>query len=170
MRRALPLSALVLVLFGAVAGATARAASTPLMDGLAAPMRQAGPAAGALVVDADTGQPVFSLRETTRRMPASVEKLWTTATALRRLGPTATLDTRVLVRAPIQAGTLRGNLYLRGGGDPALGSAGMRTLAGQARSLGLGRLTGGVVGDESMLDTLRGVPSSYFGFSSDVEP
>ena len=54
-------------------------------------MRRAGPASGALAVDLDSGGRVYALRAGAARVPASVEKLYTTATALRRLGAAARL-------------------------------------------------------------------------------
>ena len=51
-------------------------------------------------------------------MPASVEKLYTSATALRRMGPAARLATEALAETAPAAGVVRGDLYLRGSGDP----------------------------------------------------
>jgi D-alanyl-D-alanine carboxypeptidase/D-alanyl-D-alanine-endopeptidase (penicillin-binding protein 4) len=120
-----------------------------------------GAHSGALVVDLDTGQTLLSRQATVGRMPASVEKLWTTSTALRRLGPGARFVTRVHAAG--------GRLYLRGGGDPSLGPRQIGLLALRVRAAGVTR-TEGVVGDEAMFDRRRGVPSSYFGPSPDVEP
>src|SRR3954451_22182466 len=134
-------------------------------------MRQTSAASGALVVDAATGAVRYSLRPATRRMPASVEKLWTTSTALRRLGPSRQFPTRVYAKAAIDdAGRLNGNLYLKGGGDPTLGTYGMRALARALAAAGVKRVTGGVVGDESMFDGVRGVPPPHGGFSPALEP
>ena len=60
-----------------------------------------------------------------RATPASVEKLYTTATALLRFGPERhACAPRCSAAGPLDAaGTWRGNLYLRGGGDPTFGSA-----------------------------------------------
>ncbi|HEX4281197.1 MAG TPA: D-alanyl-D-alanine carboxypeptidase, partial [Solirubrobacteraceae bacterium] len=51
---------------------------------------------GAYVLDLTTGQVLYSQAATTARLPASVEKVYTTSTALLRLGPTATFTTSVL--------------------------------------------------------------------------
>jgi serine-type D-Ala-D-Ala carboxypeptidase/endopeptidase (penicillin-binding protein 4) len=135
-------------------------------------MRPAGGASGAVVVDLDTGETVYGLRAATARMPASVEKLYTTSTALLRLGLTERLRTEVRAVEPIGLdGTLDGNLYLRGGGDPTLSSAGLRSLArALVQQTGLSRVTGTVVGDEGAFDTLRGPPSEGYGPSVDVQP
>jgi serine-type D-Ala-D-Ala carboxypeptidase/endopeptidase (penicillin-binding protein 4) len=139
---------------------------------LARQMRHAGGASGALVVDLDSGSQVYGLRTRTRRMPASVEKLFTTSTALLRLGAGARLRTEVRAVAPVGLdGTLDGDLYLHGGGDPTLTTTGLRSLARSlVRSTGLSRVTGRVVGDESAFDRLRGVPSAGYAISVDVQP
>ena len=73
--------------------------------------------------DLTAKQALFSERATTLRPPASVEKLYTAATALERMGPTARLSTTVFgVGHPAAGGVWAGNLYLRGGGDPTFGT------------------------------------------------
>ena len=53
-------------------------------------------------------------------VPASTMKLFTTAIAFERLGPEHTFSTDMLRDGPIEAdGVLRGNLILRGDGDPS---------------------------------------------------
>ena len=89
-------------------------------------------------------------------MPASVEKLYTTATALLRLGPDETLDTRAVSTADIDAdGVLRGNLVLVGGGDPFFGDESAAKLARAVKAAGVTRIAGAVLGDESGFDQRR---------------
>ena len=52
--------------------------------------------------------------------PASTMKLVTTYSALHLLGPAFTFRTEVLSEAPLIGEVLRGDLYMRGGGDPKL--------------------------------------------------
>ena len=134
-------------------------------------MRWAGGAAGALVVDLDQGSQIYAKRPDTPRVPASVEKLYTTSAALLRLGPDATLNTTVLAEQPLLPdGVLDGDLYVRGAGDPTLGKDAFETMAGDLAAQGLVEITGGVVGDESLLDTRRGPPSSGYRTSAYVGP
>jgi serine-type D-Ala-D-Ala carboxypeptidase/endopeptidase (penicillin-binding protein 4) len=138
---------------------------------LGAQMRHAGAGSGALVVDLDAGREIYSLRADTPRMPASVEKLYTSATTLRRLGATGRLATGVWAEtAPDAAGVVDGDLYLRGGGDPTFDLLDSNRLAQQVADAGIVRVTGRVIGDESAFDTRRGVPSSGFRLTSDVGP
>ena len=98
--------------------------------------------------------------------PASVEKLYTTSTALLRFGPHGARlsTTRCSAIGSLDAdGTWHGTLYLRGGGDPTFGSAGFdrsttapaRRCSGWSRNLsarpGSRASTGRIVGDESLL-------------------
>jgi D-alanyl-D-alanine carboxypeptidase/D-alanyl-D-alanine-endopeptidase (penicillin-binding protein 4) len=168
MLRAAAFACLLLALLPAAAGAKSRAATARALD---AQMRQAGPSSSALVVDLDTGEQLYSLRADTPRMPASVEKLYTSATTLRRLGASGRLETTVLAEAePDAAGVVDGDLYLRGGGDPTFDVLDSNRLAQQVVDAGIVEVTGRVIGDESAFDTRRGVPSSAFRLTSEVGP
>ncbi|HEY2182251.1 MAG TPA: D-alanyl-D-alanine carboxypeptidase, partial [Solirubrobacteraceae bacterium] len=84
-----------------------------------------GAHSSAYVYDLTSKQALFSARATTRRPPASVEKLYTATTALERLGPTAQLSTTVLGTGQLGPnGVWEGDLYLHGGGDPTFGDKG----------------------------------------------
>ena len=157
MRRLL---ATLLAVAAPLAGATPASAfsTADLHAKLTREMRLAGPASGAYVRDLDSGQQLFALRENIPRIPASVQKLYTTASALLRLGPSATLDTTVVTGAGALVdafGVLHGDLVLVGAGDPFLGDATAASLARAVRALGIRRIDGAVVGDESRFDTRR---------------
>jgi D-alanyl-D-alanine carboxypeptidase/D-alanyl-D-alanine-endopeptidase (penicillin-binding protein 4) len=144
-------------------------------------MRQAGGYSGAYVVDLNTGQTLYSHNADVGRLPASVEKLYTTTTALMRFGPNASLTTSVLGDGQQDGGTFTGTLYLRGGGDPTFGSAGFdrasygagatmqRLVANLVRATGITALNGNVVADESLFDSLRGTPATGGQASTEVE-
>ena len=119
-------------------------------------MRGASPASGAFVLDLDSGAELFALRARTTRLPASLEKLYTTATALLRMGAAARLDTRALSDGELDAdGVLRGNLVLVGGGDPFFGDESAAKLARAVKAAGVKRIAGAVIGDESGFDRRR---------------
>ena len=143
-------------------------------------MAEAGSASGAYVFDTSTGKRLFSSRGETARVLASNTKLFTTGAALAMEGTQGTIATRVLTAAPLGAsGELSGNLYLRGGGDPAFGSrsfvknqygsgATVEQLAEALYKQGVRVVTGSVVGDESRFDSRRGGPASGFAASGYV--
>lgn len=161
---------LAVLVLGLLAPAAAAAGLTATRTTLERELRRAGSQSGAMAIDLETGQQVFARRATTPRVPASVNKLNTTAALLRRLGPEATLFTDVLVPAPAQDGVVDGNLFLRGGGDPTFGPRQARGLARGLAAGGIKRVTGRVIGDESLFDTLRGPPSTGFRTSQWVGP
>ncbi|HET8979533.1 MAG TPA: D-alanyl-D-alanine carboxypeptidase [Solirubrobacteraceae bacterium] len=131
-------------------------------------MRQAGPVSGALVYDMTAGTELYAVHPTVARPPASVEKIWTTAALMLKLGPDARMHTAVLGRGFLRHGVWHGNLYLRGGGDPTFGDQAFNQfwnhgygptpnqLVAQLRAHGIHRVTGRVYADESMFDRRRG--------------
>jgi len=133
-------------------------------------MLRAGPFAGAYVRDLDTDTALYARRADVARPPASVEKLYTTSTALLRFGPDARLHTSVLATGGLDAlGVWRGNLFLRGAGDPTLGQAQILALASALTTqFGIVRVAGSVLGDESVFDPLRGSARTGFAFDRDI--
>jgi D-alanyl-D-alanine carboxypeptidase/D-alanyl-D-alanine-endopeptidase (penicillin-binding protein 4) len=174
---------LLVALTAALALAFPAAASASLSYSLKAQMRVAGSYSGAYVVDADTGTPVFSWKPAVPRVLASNVKLFTTAAALDRFGVDGTFETQVVTDGEINPdGVLKGDLWLRGGGDPAFGTlayvrkhygtaaGSIEDLVDQLSGLGLTAVRGGVHGDESRFDAIRGVHDSGYGVSPWVGP
>ena len=125
---------------------------------------------GVLVASVTRGDTLFSTNADVLLKPASIMKMMTTGLALERLGPDHTFETEVLRDRPVDDGTLDGNLYLRGGGDPSLslrfwqGESPMDALARQIAAAGIRRVRGAVVADEGAFETERiprGWKSSY---------
>jgi D-alanyl-D-alanine carboxypeptidase/D-alanyl-D-alanine-endopeptidase (penicillin-binding protein 4) len=98
-------------------------------------MAKAGSASGAHVVDLETGRTLYSEAASVPRIPASVEKLYTTAALLGRFGPEGAVQTEVLGAAAVDraTGVLDGNLYLRGNGDPSFSARAAGLLADAIR-------------------------------------
>jgi serine-type D-Ala-D-Ala carboxypeptidase/endopeptidase (penicillin-binding protein 4) len=144
-------------------------------------MRQAGRFSGAYVVDLTANRTLYAKNANTVRLPASVEKLYTTTTALQRFGPDATLTTSLLGSGTQAGGTFTGTLYLRGGGDPTFGSSSFdsanygtgatvqQLVSALETSTGITVLKGNVVADETMFDSDRGTPATGNKPSIDTE-
>lgn len=133
--------------------------------------RLLGPSSGVLVADIASGTPLYGLRATVPRTPASVEKLWTTAAVLATRRRGERLVTAVLKDQPIGLdGTVHGNLWLRGAGDPTLTSGDLRRLARQVERAGIEAVAGRVVGDASAFDARRGLAADGFRATPDVPP
>jgi D-alanyl-D-alanine carboxypeptidase/D-alanyl-D-alanine-endopeptidase (penicillin-binding protein 4) len=146
-------------------------------------VRGGGSASGLVVLDAGSGATICARAPNRPRSLASNTKLFTTAAALGRLGPQARIPTRLYTDGRIGLdGVLRGSLYLRGGGDPALGSpafygrflGGLGTnlfsLRAQLRAQGIERVTGRLYADDTIFDRLRGVADSGYGTSPYIGP
>ena len=117
---------------------------------------------GIFVQDARTGRVLVSKNARNNFMPASTLKLLTAATALDALGPDYRYTTRLYFFGDEGAdGTLRGDLVVRGAGDPTLGSDLSSTdpfdvWAEALAAAGVRRLEGRVIGDDG-----RGADEPY---------
>ena len=168
-------------LFLLLAGA---AQASPSCDQMRTWLHQGGgSASGLLVVDAETEQVLCSSAPSRFRPLASNMKLFTTATALSKLGPEYRIPTKVFRDGPIDAkGVLHGSLYLQGGGDPALGTppfynayfGGLGTnifaLAPQIKAAGIKSITGRLYADDTVFDRRRGVVDSGYATSPYIGP
>jgi D-alanyl-D-alanine carboxypeptidase/D-alanyl-D-alanine-endopeptidase (penicillin-binding protein 4) len=123
----------------------------------------------ALAIDLRTGATVFARNGTLPLEPASNEKLAVTYAALTALGPSFRIRTDVIAAGRQVGRVWHGSLYLVGKGDPTLTGADLHALALRIKALGIRRVTGSVVGDESYFDRLRGVAGwkpSFYGIES----
>jgi serine-type D-Ala-D-Ala carboxypeptidase/endopeptidase (penicillin-binding protein 4) len=153
-RRLVGLLVLAVLATPVVAGAQ----QTPLQTRLAQALRvpHIAPARSAAVaVDLATGSVLFTQNPALPLAPASNEKLPLTYAALKRLGPNYRIETDVLGEGEQDGSLFTGALVLRGGGDPTLSTAGLRSLAAQVRAYGIRRVTDGIVADESYFDARR---------------
>lgn len=186
MDRFLIRASIVLALLSpAAAAASAFVRSSPqssLAHGLAGTLASVGGSSGAEVVDLGSGRILFSSAPNSRRLPASVEKVYTTSTALSQFGPGGTLSTRIFATGRTDShGVFRGVLYLRGGGDPTFGSASydrfaygtgatiQRLVATLRHQTGIRAIQGAIVGDGTYFDSRPGTPATGFAVSSYLE-
>lgn len=121
-----------------------------------------------VVKDLQDGKTVYSYDKDRKVSPASVLKTVATATALEILGDDYRFPTSLEYEGAIKDGVLYGNLYIKGSGDPSLGSAHFvpdRSTYTPARNkfvlewiaavkkAGIRKITGAVVSDERIFDT-----------------
>jgi len=104
---------------------------------------------------ADSGKEIYSHNTRQALVPASVIKVVTTGTALALLGPGQRFSTSLQYDGKIESRVLNGNIYIRGGGDPALGAetygSSVSKVMGNWReaikNLGIDSIAGCIVGD-----------------------
>ena len=122
-----------------------------------------GPLKGAVVgvcaVEAKSGEsaPLVAYNASTRMVPASNLKLVTTGAALHAFGPEYRFKTGIGYSGSIdQDGTLHGDVYIIGGGDPTIGAADSTAYKAEAlfwkwktllTGAGIKRIDGSIIGD-----------------------
>lgn len=114
------------------------------------------------ILNAAGGETIFELNSEESLAPASIQKLITTSAALELLGPRYTFKTIVGYRGTLnkRTGKLTGDIVIRGGGDPALGSAYFTDHYGgflkdwvtDIRNFGIKTIEGKVLTDDSYYD------------------
>lgn len=115
---------------------------------------------GIHVVNLRTGTVLYARNPDHNFVPASNVKLLTTAAGLEQLGPDFRYTTRVYADGPIEDETLKGNLIVRGAGDPTIGgyeqrddpTKVFRQWADSIKARGITHIAGNIVGDDDRLD------------------
>jgi serine-type D-Ala-D-Ala carboxypeptidase/endopeptidase (penicillin-binding protein 4) len=142
----------------AAAKPTAAPLATRLARALAVPHVPASRSA-AVAVDLTDDHTVFARHQALALVPASNQKLAVAFAALSVLGPEHRFDTMVYGEGELVGRTWRGDLVLKGFGDPTLSVGDLRALAYQVRAAGVRRITGGIEADESYFDSRRTGPA-----------
>lgn len=151
------------------AGAAAQSASTtPLSPDVEAALTRARlprEALSVLVVDAEAPRkaPRLAWQAQAPMNPASVMKLVTTYAALDQLGPAFTWNTPVYVEGALQGGTLQGNVYLQGQGDPKLVVERLWLLLRRLQGQGVQAIAGDIVLDRSAFTVAEHDPARFDG-------
>lgn len=109
---------------------------------------------GVLIRSLKSGTVLYERNADLALVPASNQKILTATAALRTLGPAFRYRTSVCTTAqPDGEGTLRGDLFLRGSGDPSLSSERMGELARSIAQSGVKKVIGRIVGDGTAFDS-----------------
>jgi len=187
MRR-VRLGAAIVLLAGVLAGACLRpapASATVQTDILHILQKHhvAGSRTGVFVWNIDSGRQVYGRNPATPLAPASNLKLLTSAAALLDWGPDHRFVTELYgPNVPVYNGTIYGDLYLKGYGDPSLStrrykrqvmhisSSSFEAFASKLRDLGVRRIRGGVRGDEGWFDRRRTGPAWKRGIQVECGP
>ena len=168
---------------------SARRVPQPIVDAVGAQRLQAalteaiGATPACVVVDTG-GAAIASIGPDVPLIPASTQKLLTSAVALAVLGPDTTLQTKVVAPAAPSDGVAE-KLFLVGGGDALLGTPALQTeldavaetrgttitplatLADGIVANGVKRIPGGIVADDSRYEALRYLPTWKDSYRTD---
>ncbi|WP_347551638.1 D-alanyl-D-alanine carboxypeptidase/D-alanyl-D-alanine-endopeptidase [Pseudalkalibacillus hwajinpoensis] len=114
--------------------------------------RLSGAIAGVSVRSGSTGELIYENYGETRLTPASNMKLFTAGAALQTLGPDYRFTTELLADGELKNRKLKGNLYLKGKGDPTLLKEDFEELAQSLKEKGVHNIQGDLIGDNSWYD------------------
>ncbi len=139
--------------------ARARSALSADLDRLLSSAPLSESRVGVHVVSLTTGEEIYSRGADSLLNPASNIKLVTAAAALELLGPDYQFKTEIWAdRRPDSSGVIDGNIYIKGFGDPSFVTERMVRLALDLWNLGVRRVTGDVVVDETFFSRSREGP------------
>lgn len=107
------------------------------------------------VYDLSSRTTVYNRNEKLLLMPASNMKILTSIAALRFLGAKAVFETKVLYNGEIQNdGTLKGDLIIKGGGDPEFSVSDLDKIIIILRNNKINKIDGDIIADISFKDSL----------------
>ncbi|WP_433476252.1 D-alanyl-D-alanine carboxypeptidase/D-alanyl-D-alanine endopeptidase [Spirillospora sp. CA-142024] len=129
------------------------------LDAILADARLKGATVGVVVRDAKTGAVRYSRGATAPVLPASNLKIYTSGAALSLLGTGYRFRTGVYA-GPVSGSSVKGDLYLKGTGDPTTRAADYDRLAAQVAARGVRRVEGDLVADDTWFDAVR-TPASW---------
>jgi serine-type D-Ala-D-Ala carboxypeptidase/endopeptidase (penicillin-binding protein 4) len=122
------------------------------------------------ILNAVNGETVYEFHAGESLVPASVLKLVTSSAALEFLGPEYRFKTRIgyIGNLNKRTGKLAGDIVIKGGGDPALGSEYfkdhyrnfLKNWITEIRKLGINKIEGRIIADDSWYD-YQPVPAKW---------
>ena len=130
------------------------------------PARQLG------IIVANSDSTLYQMNADKNFIPASLVKIFTASALLDSLSPSLQFTTRFLAKNKINNSILKGNLYLKGGGDSGFVSESLWNLVNNLRRTGLKTIEGDLIVDDQRFDESRRgerLPySSHFSYDAPV--
>ena len=118
------------------------------------------------VRDRVSGEMVYDYNGQTTIKPASNMKLLTTAAALDVLGKDYRFNTTLYTSGKMSNGVLKGDVYLKGQGDPTLSFEDLQQFAEELKAQGINKIDGRIVGDDKWFDDDLLTPGIWVGDES----
>jgi len=117
---------------------------------------------GVMIKSLDSDDVWYAQNEDRLFMPASNNKIASTAAALKVLGPDFQFETHVLTKGKIRASVLYGDLVVWSNGDPTMydrymedSKAVFKAWADTLKAQGIYRITGNIIGDDNAFDDVH---------------
>jgi len=107
---------------------------------------------GIKIVSLDGQQTLYQYNRDKSFIPASVTKILTSGITMALFGSDFTFETLLLVRGELKNHIFKGNLYLKGKGDPTLMLEHLEGLARQLKQKSIEQIQGNIIYDTSFLD------------------
>lgn len=105
--------------------------------------------------EGDHQEIIYDLNSKKKMIPASISKVATSSAVLEYFPPGYKFKTQLLSAATVQDKTLKGDLYLKGGGDPSFVSENMWFLVNNFKRNEVQKVEGDIVVDDSLFDAKR---------------
>lgn len=136
------------------------------LDALVRSPEWAGASVGVAVLSLESGETIYRHNAERYSVPASTQKLFTTAAALANLGPDYRFRTQLYLQGDLQPnGEFVGLVIVRGSGDPTMSvsfgrdpSSNMDRWATVLDSIGIRSIRGTIIGDDDVFDDVDYAP------------
>ena len=114
-----------------------------------------GTKAGVVIYDPLIQDTIFSNNEKEPMIPASLTKLFTTATSLSTMGGEHELSTKLFSDDNnLEDGIINGNLYLKGFGNSTFTESDLESMINFLLSKGITKIEGDIIGDDTYFDNI----------------
>jgi serine-type D-Ala-D-Ala carboxypeptidase/endopeptidase (penicillin-binding protein 4) len=110
---------------------------------------------GLKIYSLDRGETLYEIRSKRLFIPASNAKVLTTAAALKYLGSNYRFATGIYTDGILENETLKGNLYIKGSGDPKLVTEQLWLIVNELRNLPIKKIKGNIIADDSFFDNQK---------------
>jgi len=105
--------------------------------------------------EGDNQEIIYDLNSKRKMIPASISKVATSSAVLEYFPPGYKFKTQLVSAATVQDKVLKGDLILKGGGDPSFVSENMWFLVNSFKRSGVQKIEGDIVVDDSFFDQKR---------------